>query len=208
MRQPSAGCTPSARTHPPIPSRPIRRVAGRRESWRGWPVQPSRDCSSDRTRSRQATKLAGAITFRLVPPRLVSQIATIRSGRHAGRLQHDGPHHTEDRRRRSDAERQRSQCCHREAGSRARHPQPVTDVADGIFDNRGANLVARALLGPLHAANLTIAWRRAWSGSCLLDGSSRSADRCGNGSLHRDRSRTRHAGRASAGVSTTLSSTP
>ena len=31
-------------------------------------------------RSRQATKLAGAITFRTVPPRLVSHTATIRSG--------------------------------------------------------------------------------------------------------------------------------
>jgi hypothetical protein len=36
--------------------------------------------SSVRERSRQATKLAGAITFRDVPPRLVSQSATIRSG--------------------------------------------------------------------------------------------------------------------------------
>ena len=64
-------------------------------------------CSNDRLRSRQATKLAGAITLRAAPPVLVSHTAddpiglVIRQ-----RLEHHAAHDAEDRGGRADAERQ------------------------------------------------------------------------------------------------------
>ena len=78
--RPSAGWTPSARKTSDETVSPDTSI--------GWPLMTMATpagptiprCSSVRVRSRQATKLAGAITFRCSPPRVVSQTVTIRSG--------------------------------------------------------------------------------------------------------------------------------
>ena len=82
--RPCAGWTPSAANTSADNVRP--------ETFEGWPstirtrlAGPTIPrCSRVCTRSRHATKLAGAITLRVVPPRIVSHTATMRSGSRYG----------------------------------------------------------------------------------------------------------------------------
>ncbi len=112
-------------------------------------------CSSVRVRSRQATKLAGAITLRTVPPRLVSHTVDDPIGLMVRqRLQHHRPHHAEDRRRRADAQSQRHQCRGGEARRPTQHARAVAQITHRTVEHRRPDLVPRALPDPLHPAKL------------------------------------------------------
>ena len=112
-------------------------------------------CSSVRVRSRQATKLAGAITFRTgaaavgFPHRHDPIGLMVRQ-----RLQHHRAHDAEDRRGRADAEGQRHQRRGGEAGRPPQHASAMADIAHRVFEQRGPDLVPRALPDAFQSAEL------------------------------------------------------
>ena len=105
--------------------------------------------------------------FRVVPPRLVSQTETSRSGwRYGSGSSITVAHDAEDRGRRADAERQRDQRRRGEAGRPAQHAHAVADVAHRVLEQRRPDFIARALsLTRSTPPNLITAWRRASSAS-------------------------------------------
>ena len=68
------------------------------------------------------------------------------------RLQHHRAHHAEDRGRRADAEGQRQQRGGGKARRRPQHANAMAEVPHRVFEQRGPNLVARALFEAFHAA--------------------------------------------------------
>ena len=112
-------------------------------------------CSSVCVRSRQATKFAGAMTFRLVPPRLVSHTATIRSGSWYG----SGRSRTvRTTLKIADVAPMPRASVSSAAAVKRRRPaqyaKAVTDVTNRVLEKRRPKLVPRALLDAFHPAEL------------------------------------------------------